>query len=189
MTIRSSLVLCVCVIGLASCGGSSATGPTAPPTATPAPTGPRILLAGQSGAYFLASYLPGAIDLSNIDGSVDFWLSSPAFASAARTSSLEALVWMQGARDILMPQDTYAAKLRSVITIARSGNSLLPVRIVEIPDPFGDRAAIKAAHRQVAADPGNQLVPTNDLELDSTNHLTPAANQIVRDRIYRSLGR
>ena len=181
--------LCVCVFGLASCGGSGATSPTTPSTATPAPTGPRILLAGQSGAYFLAPFLPGSIDQSNIDGSVDFWLSSADFAAAGRRTDLEALVWFQGARDIFMDPDTYAAKLRSVIVLARAGNSALPVRIVEIPDPFENRAAIKAAQRQVGADSGNQLIPTADLELDSTNHLTPAANQAVRDRIYRSLGR
>ena len=49
-------VICICGCGKAS--------PTAPTPAAAAITGPRILLAGQSGAFFLSSYLPEAIDFS-----------------------------------------------------------------------------------------------------------------------------
>ena len=185
---RQLTLLALLLLSTVGCGGTST--PASPSPAVPsAPTGPRILLAGQSGAYFLAPHLPGAIDLSNIDGSVDFWLASPDFANAARTPGLAALVWFQGGRDIFMPPDTYASKLRATIQIARSTHSMLPVLIVEIPDPFDTRTAIKAAQREVAADPGNQWIPTDDLPLDDTSHLTPTANQTLRDRIYRAIGR
>ncbi len=60
------LVACVWVMG---CGKTS---PTAPTSGAAPTSGPRILLAGQSGAYFLLPYLPEAIDFSNIDGSINY---------------------------------------------------------------------------------------------------------------------
>lgn len=171
-----------------ACGGSSPTSPSAGPSPAPAPTGPRLLLAGQSGAFFLQPLLPGAIAFTNIDGSIDFWLNSPDFAAAARTPGLEAFVWWQGSADVAMSTEQYSTKLRSLITIARAGTATLPVRIVEIAY-FPIRENIIEAQRQVSRDPGVELIPTADLPLDATNHITPAGNEIIRDRIYRSIGR
>lgn len=188
MKIRCDRRICLFLVAfLAGCGGSSPTSPSqaAPPASV---TGPRILLAGQSGAYFLLPYLPEAIDFTNIEGSVNFWLSNRDFAERARTANLLAFVWWQGAADVAMSTTEYSEKLRALIQIARSGNSGLPVRIVEIQD-FPIRASVREAQRQVATDPGVQMIPTADLEVDTTNHFTPGANQTVRDRIYRSLGR
>jgi hypothetical protein len=177
------LFISVC---LAGCGTSS---PTAPSQTSAQPTGPRILLAGQSGAYFLLPYLPEAIDFSNITGSIDNWLSSRDFAERARTTPLLAFVWWQGGADVAMSTNEYAQKLRSLIHIARSGNGNLPVRIIEIAE-FPIRANVKEAQRQVATDPGVELIPTADLPCaDAACHLTPQGYQTVRDRIYRSIGR
>lgn len=171
---------------LAGCGKSSPTGPSQAPVA---PSGPRILIAGQSGAYFLLPYLPEAIDFSNINGSIDNWLSSRDFAERARTTPLLAFVWWQGSADVAMSTAEYAQKLRALIQIARSGNGNLPVRIVEIAE-FPIRANVKEAQRQVATDAGVELIPTADLpRADAACHLTPQGYQTVRDRIYRSLGR
>lgn len=176
------------LILLLACGGSTSS-PTSPSSTSAAPSGPRLLLAGNSNAYFLAPFLPGAVDQSNIDGSIDFWLSSPAFAEAARLPDLVALVWWQGGRDIFMPGDEYVDKLRRIIGIARSSRAELPIRIVELPDR-PDRTVLRDAQRQVSADPGVELIPTADLEwADAAGHFTPAGFQTVRDRIYRSLGR
>ena len=173
-----SLIALVC---LAGCGGASPTGPTV--------SGPRILLAGQSGAYFLLPYLPEAIGLSMIDGSIDYWLANRDFAERARTTPLLAFVWWQGSADVAMTTDEYAQKLRSLIEIARAGSGSLPVRIVEIAE-FSIRASVKEAQRRVATDPGVELIPTADLPCaDAACHLTHAGYQTVRDRIYRSLGR
>lgn len=178
-----SLIAIVCLIG---CGGASPTGPTAPPAPV---SGPRILLAGQSGAYGLLSYLPEAIDFSMIDGSINYWLANRTFAERARTTPLLAFVWWQGSADVAMTTDEYAQKLRSLIEIARAGNGTLPVRIVEIAE-FAIRANVKEAQRLVATDPGVELIPTADLPCaDAACHLTPVGYQTVRDRIYRSLGR
>lgn len=178
-----SLIAIVCLIG---CGGASPTGPTAPPARV---SGPRILLAGQSGAYFLLPYLPEAIDFSMIDGSINYWLANRDFAERARTTPLLAFVWWQGSADVAMTTDEYAQKLRSLIEIARAGSGSLPVRIVEIAE-FPIRANVKEAQRRVATDPGVELIPTADLFCaDAACHLTEAGFQTVRDRIYRSLGR
>ena len=137
----------------------------------------------------LPAKLPAqCIDLSNIDGSIDFWLSLPAFADAARRPTLVAFVWWQGSADVSMTTEQYAGKLRSLIGSARSTHVELPVRIVEITD-FPIRASVREAQRQVARDPGVELIPQADLPVDATGHLTPAGNQTLRDRIYRSLGR
>lgn len=149
-----------------------------------------ILLAGQSGAYFLASYMPEATTDVNIDGNVDYWLSqSPTFATLARNPQITAFVWYQGVGDAgrLMTSE-YATKLRQVIAVVRATHPELPVRIVEIAD-FPIRAAIREAQRQVATDPGVELIPTAHLPLDPTSHLFPSGFEEVRDRIYRSLGR
>ena len=182
------VILALLALGLAGCGTPGGTTPTGPLVATPV-TGPRILVAGQSNAYFLVPFLPEAIDFSNIDGSVDYWLSNREFAEAARTAQLLALVWSQGGRDIAMSTAEYASKLRSVIQIARVSNATLPVRIVEIPDR-PERAHIREAQRQVAEDQGVQLIPTADLPFDvDGNHFTTQGYQTIRERIYRSLGR
>jgi hypothetical protein len=175
------------VLVLAACGGKSPTSPG--PVSQVVPTGPRLLLAGNSNAYFLAPLLlPNVIDQSNIEGSIDFWLNSPVFAEAARTPNLAALIWWQAGSDIFTPGDEYAAKLRRVIRIARSSHEALPVRIVELPD-LPNRTVLRDVQRQVARDPGVELIPTADLEwADAVGHFTPAALQTVRDRIFRSLG-
>ena len=171
---------------LAGCGKTTPTAPT-PPAAQS--SGPRILLAGQSGAYFLLPYLPEALDFTNIDGSVNYWLANRDFAERARTTPLLAFVWWQGSADVAMSTDEYAQKLRAVIQIARSGNGDVPVRIVEIAD-FAIRANVKEAQRQVASDHGVELITTSDLFCgDAACHLMPEGYQTVRDRIYRSLGR
>lgn len=175
------------------CGKSTPTAPTqtaAPPTQAPTtPSSPRILLAGQSNAFFLLPYLPEAIDFTNIDGSVNSWLNNRDFAERARTTSLLAFVWWQGAADVAMTTDEYAQKLRSLITIARSAQGNLPVRIVEIAD-FPIRASVREAQRQVSMDTGVEFIPTTDLPCaDAACHLTAQGYQTVRDRIYRSLGR
>lgn len=184
------LFTCACLTG---CGKTTPTGPTqtgAPPTQAPtAPSGPRILVAGQSNAFFILPYLPEAIDFTNIDGSINFWLNNRDFAERARTTSLLAFVWWQGSADVAMTTDEYAQKLRSLITIARSAQGNLPVRIVEIAD-FPIRASVREAQRQVSTDPGVEFIPTTDLPCaDAACHLTPQGYQTVRDRINRSLGR
>lgn len=183
--ILTGVVLSVC---LAACGGGGS--PIGPSNTLPAINGPRILLAGQAGAYFLATYMRDVVTDVNIDGNVDYWLSqSPAFAALARNQQITAFVWYQGVGDAgRLTTDEYAAKLRQVISMVRVTHPGLPVRIVEIAN-FPIRAAIREAQRQVAADPGVQLIPTADLPLDPTNHLFQAGYEEVRDRIYRSLGR
>ena len=178
------------VLVLGCGGGGGGASPTAPgPVVPPAPSGPRLLVAGNSNAYFLAPYLAGAIDQSNIDGSIDFWLASPAFADAARLPNLAAMVWWQAGSDIFTPGDEYTDKLRRVIRIARAGQADLPIRIIELPD-LPNRRVLRDAQRQVASDPGVELIPTMDLPLaDAAGHFTPAGYQTVRDRLYRSLGR
>ena len=173
---------------LAGCGGGGS--PTGPSNTVPAITGPRILLAGQSGAFFLAPHMPDALADTDIDGNIDYWLQSQSFAALARTPQVVAFVWYQGASDAgRLSTDEYAAKLRQIIALVRTSHPDLPVRIIEIPD-FPIRAAIREAQRQVAADPGVQLIPTAHLATDpTTNHLFPAGYQEIRDRIYRSLGR
>jgi hypothetical protein len=168
-----------------ACGGSTPTSPGH--DAVPVP-GPRLLVAGNSNAVFLVPYLPEAIDESNIDGSIDYWLSSSLLAQAARSANLWALVWWQGGRDTGMPADQYAEKLRALIRGVRSVNTALPIRIVEIPDT-PDRARVRQAQREVSADPGVELIPTADLPFDAAGHLPPEGYTTVRDRLYRSLGR
>jgi hypothetical protein len=185
---RLMLFLTSCLL-LAACGsGSSPTSPSA--SAAAPPSGPRILLAGNSSAYFVAPLLSDALDQSNIDGTLDFWLQSPAFASAARTVPLAAFVWWGGAPDVgRLGTEEYAEKLRALIALARTGNPALPVRIVEIVDT-PSRAQIREAQRQVAADPNVQMIPTADLPPAADGqHLTTESYQAVRDRIYRSLER
>jgi hypothetical protein len=184
------LFTCACLTG---CGKATPTAPTqtaAPPTQSPtAPSSPRILVAGQSNAVFILPYLPEAIDFTNIDGSINFWLNSRDFAERARTTSLLAFVWWQGAADVAMTTDEYAQKLRSLISIARSAQSNLPVRIVEIAD-FPIRASVREAQRQVSMDTGVEFIATSDLPCaDAACHLTAQGYQTVRDRVYRSLGR
>ena len=170
-------------------GGCGKASPTAPTHAATPITGPRILLAGQSGAFFLLPYLPEAINFSNIDGSINYWLTNRDFAERATTPPLLAFVWWQGSADVAMTVEEYAQKLRALIEIARSGNGTLPVRIVEIAE-FPIRASVKEAQRRVAADAGVEMIPTADLLCaDAACHLTPQGFQTVRDRIYRSLGR
>lgn len=121
--------------------------------------------------------------------SVQRWLTWPEFAAAAREPDLVAFVWWQGAGDIFTPADEYRTKLREVITIARRGNPNLPVRIVELPE-LPDRVTVRAVQQEVATDPGVELIPTADLPPpNSDGHFSQAAYQVVRDRIYRSLGR
>ena len=170
-------------------GGCGKANPTAPTPAAAPITGPRILLAGQSGAFFLSSHLPEAISFSNIDGSINFWLQNRDFAERAQTTPLLAFVWWQGSADVAMTVDEYAEKLSALIEIARSGNGTLPVRIVEIAD-FPVRASVREAQRRVAAASGVEMIPTADLFCaDAACHLTPQGYQTVRDRIYRSIGR
>lgn len=133
--------------------------------------------------------MPDALADPNIDGNIDYWLQSQSFAALARTPQVVAFVWYQGSGDAgRLSTDECAAKLRQVISVARLTHPGLPVRIVESAD-FPIRAAIREAQRQVATDPGVQLIPTAHLPLDPTNHLFPAGFEEVRDRIYRSLGR
>lgn len=178
------LFACLCLTG---CGTSS---PTAPTTSSTVSSGPRILLAGNSNAYFVAPFLHPVIDQSNIDGPIDYWLSGAEFARAA-VEPLFAFVWW-GSRDVDVTVDAHARKLRALIAVSRTTHAGLPVRIVEVPDrpDLPERALIKAAHREVATDPGVELIPTADLECaDAACHLTQAGYATVRDRIYRSLGR
>ena len=183
--ILTGLVLSGC---LAACGGGGS--PIGPSSTLPAINGPRILLAGQSGAYFLAPHMPDALADTNIDGNIDYWLQSQSFAALARTPQVVAFVWYQGSGDAgRLSTDEYAAKLRQIIALVRTSHPDLPVRIIEIPD-FPIRAAIREAQRQVAADLNVQMIPTADLPLDpATNHYFPAGYQELRERIYRSLGR
>lgn len=173
---------------LAGCrAGAPPTAPTA--SVTPVPTGPRVLLAGQSGAFFLAPHMPDALADTNIDGNIDYWLQSQSFAALARTPQVVAFVWYQGSGDAgRLSTDDYAAKLRQIIALVRTSHPDLPVRIIEIVD-FPIRAAIREAQRQVAADPNVLMIPTADLPLDPTGHYFPAGYQEIRERIYRSLGR
>jgi hypothetical protein len=159
---------------LTGCGKNTPAAPTqtAAPATQPAPSGPRILLAGQSNAFFVLPYLPEAIDFTNIDGSVNFWLDNRDFAERARTTPLLAFVWWQGAADVAMTTDEYAQRLRALIEIARSANRSLPVRIVEISD-FPIRASVREAQRQVSTDTGVEFIPTSDLPCaDAACHLT-----------------
>ena len=133
-------------------------------------------------------YLPEAIDFTNITGSVDYWLNNRGFAESARAAQLLAFVFWGGVADISMSPEDYTPKLRALIGIARSGNSSLPVRIVEIIET-PNRATIRAAQREVANDPGVELIPTADLPFDEGGHHTADGYRTVRDRIYRSLGR
>lgn len=174
----------------AGCSGSNV-GPTAPSGTMASATGPRILLAGQSGAYFLQFHMSDVVTDANIDGNIDYWLTgSPTFTSLARSPLNTALVWYQGAGDAgRLTTEEYATKLRQVIAMVRVTNASLPIRIVEIAD-FPIRAPIREAQRQVAADQGVEMIPAAHLPIDpATNHLFPAGYQEIRDRIYRSLGR
>ncbi len=181
----TGLVLASC---LAGCGAGAP--PTAPSASvTPVQTGPRILLAGQSGALYLAAHMPDALDDTNIDGNIDYWLQSQSFAALARTPQVVAFVWYQGSRDAgRLSTDDYAAKLRQIIAMVRTSHPDLPVRIIEIDD-FPIRAAIREAQRQVAADPNVLMIPTAGLPRDPTGHFLPVGYQEIRERIYRSLGR
>ena len=182
--ILTGLVLSGCLA--ASGGGGSPIGPS---NTLPAINGPRVLLAGQSGAYFLAPHMPDALAHTNIDGNIDYWLQSQSFAALARTPLVVAFVWYQGAGDAgRLSTDDYAAKLRQIIAMVRTSHPDLPVRIIEIDD-FPIRAAIREAQRLVAADLNVQMIPTAGLPRDPTGHFTPAGYQEIRDRIYRSLGR
>ena len=88
--ILTGLVLSVC---LAACGGGGSPISPSNTTTLPAINGPRILLAGQSGAYFLAPHMPDALAHTNIDGNIDYWLQSQSFAALARTPQVVAFVW------------------------------------------------------------------------------------------------
>lgn len=184
--ILTGLVLSVC---LAACDGGSSPISPSNTTTLPAINGPRILLAGQSGAYFLAPHMPDALAHTNIDGNIDYWLQSQSFAALARTPQVVAFVWYQGSGDAgRLSTDDYAAKLRQIIAMVRTSHPDLPVRIIEIDD-FPIRAAIREAQRQVAADPNVLMIPTADLPRDPTGHFLPVGYQEIRERIYRSLGR
>lgn len=185
---------------LVACSNGNPLGPSTPPptVATPAPAvcapgqrasaASRILVAGQSNAIFLLPSLPDAIDCTFVGGSVEFYRTNANFAEYGRATDLTALVWWQGAADTNTPRGDYVQRLRDVIGIARAGNPTLPVRVVEIPDT-PDRATVRDAQREVARDPGVELIPTADLPLDATGHFVPAGYVAVRDRLYRSLGR
>lgn len=180
----TGLVLSGC---LAGCGGGGS--PLGPSSTLPEVNGPRILLAGQSGAFFLAPHMSDALADTNIDGNIDYWLQSQSFAALARTPQVVAFVWYQGSGDAgRLSTDEYAAKLRQIIAMVRTSHPDLPVRIIEIVD-LPIRTAIREAQRQVAADSNVLMIPTADLPLDPTGHYFPAGYQEIRDRIYRSLGR
>ena len=183
------VLLCAVVSIVASCGGGGTTpaSPTAPTASTTAAA--KILLAGQSNAFFFLPYLPEALDYTNIDASINAYLGNRDLAERARTTPLLAFVWWGGSADVGMSVAEYAEKLRALIGIARTANPALPVRIIEIPD-FPIRANVREAQRQVAADSGNQFIPTADLPwADAAGHLTDAGFRIVRDRLNQSLGR
>jgi len=147
------------------------------------------LLGGQSSAFFLRSFLPEALDFTNIDASINVYLTNRDFAESARSTPLLAFVWWGGSADVEMSITEYAEKLRALIAIARSGNGELPIRIVEIPD-FPVRANVREAQRQVGSDPRVEFIPTADLPwADAAGHLTTEGYQTVRDRLYKSLGR
>jgi hypothetical protein len=191
---RAFVVLLVALV-TAACGGGgdpvSSPGSPTSPTAIPAPPAgsPRLLLAGQSGAYFLQPYLANPLAEVNIDGNIDYWLSSERFGTLARTTGIDAFVWWQGSGDAgRLSTEEYAAKLRQLIAVVRASHPQLPVRVMEIAD-FPIRAAVKEAQRQVATDPNVQMIPTADLPLDSTGHHLPSGYVEIRDRISRSLGR
>jgi hypothetical protein len=177
----AGLALAVIVITSAACGAKGPTSPTVP-------TGPRILLAGQSNAQGLFDCCMRDAFPLVAHNSINDWLASGPFAAAGRNPDLVALVWWQGAGDITMSAAEYAAKLRQLITIARSGNPRLPIRIVELP-PLGDRAHIRVAQSEVADDPGVQLILTSDLSLmqDGTGHFTLESYREVKRRIDASL--
>lgn len=187
-TLRRSWWATLLAAALAACSGGAAS-PTAPSQRTSTSTGPFILVAGQSSAYFLAPlFLPNVIDMSQIDASIDVWLNSATFAGHGRSTSLQALVWWQGSADVQLSTETYASKLRAVIALARVGDPALPIRIVELVD-FPIRANVRAAQRQVAGDSGVEMIPTSDLPIaDEAGHLTPDGYRTVRDRVYESLG-
>jgi hypothetical protein len=179
----------------AACGSGGnpalSSGSPTSPTAIPAPPAgsPRLLLAGQSGAYFLQPYLASPVADVNIDGNIDYWLAGERFATLARTTGIDAFVWWQGSGDAgRLSTEEYAAKLRQLIALVRTSHPQLPVRIIEIAD-FPIRAAVKEAQRQVAADPNVQMIAIADLPLDSTGHHLPSGYVEIRERISRSLGR
>lgn len=190
---RAIVVLLIAALGAACGSGGSPVSPVSPTsvTAIPAPPAgsPRLLLAGQSGAYFLQPYLASPVADVNIDGNIDYWLAGERFATLARTTGIDAFVWWQGSGDAgRLSTEEYAAKLRQLIALVRTSHPQLPVRIIEIAD-FPIRAAVKEAQRQVAADPNVQMIAIADLPLDSTGHHLPSGYVEIRERISRSLGR
>ena len=193
MTARYSLIVGMLAWLMVGCGSTtSPVAPTAPILPTPptpvAPAGPRYLLAGESNAFFLRDCcLQDAVNVIRV-GSIDNWLASAEFAEKARSGDLIAFLWWQGNGDSGTTPESYAARLRSLVGIARAGNPTLPVRIIEIPDT-PSRAAVREAQRQVGLDTGVALIPTADLQFDANEHFLPAGYATVRDRINRSLGR
>jgi hypothetical protein len=188
MTARYALIVWTLWL-MVGCGQTtSPIAPTAPSPPAAAPTGPRYLLAGESNAFFLRDCcLQNAMNVIRV-GSIDSWLASAEFAEKARSADLIAFLWWQGNGDSGTTPESYAARLRALIGIARGGNPTLPVRIIEIPDTHS-RAAVREAQRQVGQDPGVVLIPTADLPLDANEHFLPAGYATVKDRVNQSLGR
>jgi hypothetical protein len=182
------LLLAGALLAIGCSGGTSVSGPS---SLSAGPSAASILLAWQSNAVGLKDCCMRDAIAVNSNSRIDFWLVSSAFAAAGRRSDLRAFVWWQGADDGIasVGADDYAAKLRAVIAIARTGNPQLAVRIIELPD-FPDRTRIREAQRAIANDPGVELIPTADLALvgDGTGYFSTTAYVSVRDRIFRSLG-
>ena len=188
MSIDRRLAVVPVILLLVGCNGSQAS-PNAPTLPPIVPSGPPILLAGQSNAAGLRDCCMREAMAFLAVSSVQRWLNWPEFAAAARNPDLIAFVWWQGAGDIFTPAEEYRQKPREVIAIARSTNANLPVRIIELP-ALPDRETVRAVQVEVARDAGVELIPTADLPPpDPDGHFTFAAYQTVRERIYRSLGR
>jgi hypothetical protein len=195
MSIRLVTIIAVSVLTI-SCARSES--PTEPSTALTEPGTPvtvpalPMLLFGQSNAVILRDLaVPQSINVVQGGTGIAAWgadrpLGIELRTNAATRSPFCVLTVWQGEHDGTMTTAEYAAVLRAIIADVRArGGATLPVRIVEIADE-PSLATVRAAHRLVAADPGNALIETADLQRDGV-HFVPGAYTIVAERIYRSL--
>jgi hypothetical protein len=151
-----------------------------------------MLLFGQSNAVILRDLaVPHSVNVVQGGTSILAWSASEPLGrelltKAATQSPFSVLTIWQGENNGTMTTEVYAAALRAIIADVRArGGQGLPVRIVEIANE-PSLATVRAAHRLVAADPGNELISTADLTRDGV-HFVPGAYPIVAERIYRSL--
>lgn len=184
-----SVMLAAVCLTLTACAGS----PTRPTPATmspaPMPTAP-LLLFGQSNAVLLRDLaLPQSINVVQGGTSLSAWAADQPLGQEllqdATHGPFAAIVVWQGEADGTWPTPVYAEALRAILRDIRGRAGNLPARIIEIADE-PSLAPVRAAHRLVAADPGNALIPTADLPRDGV-HFLPGAYLDVAQRVYRSL--